>query len=597
MRAEIESRGFQTSDQKTAKTFGILELHTILKSAGLLQNKHVPSAYLRGSIDQRRDLLNGLVDTDGHVAPDGQVEFCATNRRLADAAMELVASLGGKASLIEGRSTLNGVDHGPKWRVMFYLDGAAKMPRKASRCRSGRNVAYRYVEVRPSERADTVCIEVDSPDHLFLCGRSMLPTHNSETTSFWTPAWFLENWPDRRVILCSYEADFAASWGRRVRNLISEHPEWFTVRIADDSSAAERWHTTAGGAMATAGIGGPITGKGGDLLILDDPIKNSEQANSSTYRDRAWEWWGSTFLTRREPGASVVMVLTRWHDDDLAGRVLRTSPQGWEVIRLPAIAGETDDLGRKPGVALWPERYNEADLTRIRREVGDYVWQALYQQTPPNLEGGSVYYAFGPENVSDTLQLTNALPIQFTVDFNINPGCHALLGQYDPTTDTMTDVHEFHKASLNAEALIEWLAQWVKDTGGFRWPHIEVFGDASGEGRFSSDGESAWDKVRTIFKRLQWNVRYRIDARNPPVADRVQTVNNALRDAENRRRYLIHPRCERLIADLTAMKWDGNELNKRDRKLSHASDAAGYRIFRVMPLRKVERRTSNYATI
>lgn len=426
----------------------------------------------------------------------------------------------------------------------------------------------------------------------------MPPRHGkSETSSFWTPAWFLENWPDRRVILCSYEADFAASWGRRVRNLITENQDRFTVRVADDSSAAERWHTTAGGAMATAGIGGPITGKGGDMLILDDPIKNSEQANSATYRDRAWEWWGSTFLTRREPGASVVMVLTRWHDDDLAGRVLRTSPEGWEVIRLPAIAGEHDDLGRKPGAALWPARYNAADLTRIRREVGDYVWQALYQQTPPNLEGGSVYYAFGPDNVRGDLALANQLPLQLSADFNIDPGCHALIGQYDPATDTATAVHEIHRASLHAEAMAESFVEWVESSGGWRWPHLEIFGDASGEGRFSSDGASAWDKVRAVLKRKPWPMKFRIDNRNPPVSDRVQTVNNALRDAEGRRRYLIHPRCDRLINDFRAMKWDGNELNKRDRKLSHASDADGYRIFRIMPLRRIERRASQYATI
>lgn len=437
---------------------------------------------------------------------------------------------------------------------------------------------------------------IHNPDRNLMV--MMPPRHGkSETTSYYTPAWVIENNHHARVILASYEADFAASWGRKVRNLLENNKHELSVRIAGDSSAAERWHTTEGGGMFTAGVGGPITGKGGDVLILDDPIKNAEQAYSATYRDKVWDWWGSTFLTRREPGASVIMVLTRWHDDDIAGRVLKENGDDWDVLRFPAIAEGADELGRQAGDALWPGRYNAERLASMRRQVGNYVWGALYQQTPPNLEGGAVYYAFDPTfgsgNLRPDLELTDLLPLQLSADFNINPGCHALIGQHHTATDTATAVHEIHAANMHAESMAETFVRWVESTGGFRWPHLEIFGDASGESRFSSDGKSAWDKVRAVLERQGWPIKFRIESRNPPVADRVDYVNNALRNPVGDRRYLIHPRCERLIADLRQMKWDGNELNKKDRKLSHASDADGYRIYRILPLRRLFGHSSN----
>lgn len=220
----------------------------------------------------------------------------------------------------------------------------------------------------------------------------MPPRHGkSELCSHYFPVWFLDLWPNKRVMFASYEADFAASWGRKVRNTIQEHQDKLRVRLADDSTKAARWDTTQGGGMVTAGVGGPITGRGADLLIIDDPVKNAEEANSPTYRQKVWEWWTSTARTRLEPGGVVVLVMTRWHVDDLAGRIIQNMEaegEKWKVIRFPAIAEEEDELGRKPGEALWPERYDEQALDRIRRSVGSYVWSALYQQDPKNREGG-----------------------------------------------------------------------------------------------------------------------------------------------------------------------------------------------------------------
>lgn len=231
------------------------------------------------------------------------------------------------------------------------------------------------------------------------CKRLMIampPRHGkSETTSKFFPAWFLGRFPDKRVILCSYEADFAASWGRKARNILEEWgPEAFGVKVAQDSSAANRWDIEGHlGGMVTAGVGGPITGKGADVLIIDDPVKNAEEAQSATIRERTWEWYRSTAYTRLEPGGAVILIMTRWHEDDLAGQLLLEEKNGgdqWDKVIFPAEAEENDALGRAPGEPLWPERFPRDRLAEIRKTLGSYLYAALFQQRPQPA-GGQVF--------------------------------------------------------------------------------------------------------------------------------------------------------------------------------------------------------------
>lgn len=247
----------------------------------------------------------------------------------------------------------------------------------------------------------------------------MPPRHGkSELISHWTPSWFLGVWPNRRVILCSYGATFAATWGRRSRDILTEYgSDLFGVELRDDSSAMDRWELevvdTRGvrhragmppGGMTTAGIGGPITGKGGHLIVVDDPVKNAEEALSPIVRQNHWEWFTSTLWSRREPLCVIVIVMTRWHEDDLAGRLkkrMASDPLApkWRIVTLPAVAERTEVVlpsgGGKPfqrrkGQALWPQRYDLAELDLIRRglhpdsdaPVSTFWWETLYQQNP-----------------------------------------------------------------------------------------------------------------------------------------------------------------------------------------------------------------------
>ncbi|RME86621.1 MAG: hypothetical protein D6785_03010, partial [Planctomycetota bacterium] len=197
------------------------------------------------------------------------------------------------------------------------------------------------------------------------------PRHGkSELISKYFPAWWILHKPHDRIILASYEAHFAEHWGRKVRELVEEYGKYFGVTLRKDSKRAASWETMAGGGMYTAGVGGPITGKGANLLILDDPIKNAEQALSKTYREKTWDWFNSTAYTRLEPGGSVIVMHTRWHEDDLAGRLKNTGK--YLFINFPAIADQDDSLGREPGFALWPERFPVETLLEIKNQIGSY---------------------------------------------------------------------------------------------------------------------------------------------------------------------------------------------------------------------------------
>lgn len=223
---------------------------------------------------------------------------------------------------------------------------------------------------------------------------SVPPRHGkSWLISRYTPAWFLTLYPEKNVILSSYEAGFAASWGRQARNFIQANEADLKIQLSQDSQAADRWNTREGGGMITAGVGGAITGRGGDLLIIDDPVKNWEEASSETYAQRTIDWWGSTFYTRAEPNASIIVLATRWSERDLSGYLLsdeNETKDDWTEIKLPAIAEAKDPLGRKIGEALCPERYGKEDLDKIRKAIGSRAWNALYQQRPSAQEGNII---------------------------------------------------------------------------------------------------------------------------------------------------------------------------------------------------------------
>ena len=215
----------------------------------------------------------------------------------------------------------------------------------------------------------------------------MPPRHGKSTlASIAFPAWHLGRNPDHEFISCSYSGSLAMGFSRKVRQLLREptYKTAFKTRLDPDSQSAEAWLTSSGGGFVAAGVGGGITGKGAHVLVIDDPVKNREDAESQNNRDANWDWYTSTAYTRLAPGGGVLVILTRWHDDDLAGRLLKATAEGgddWEVVRYPAIAEEDEEF-RGAGEPLHPERYDHEALVRIQRAVGPRDWSALYQQNP-----------------------------------------------------------------------------------------------------------------------------------------------------------------------------------------------------------------------
>lgn len=213
------------------------------------------------------------------------------------------------------------------------------------------------------------------------------PRHGkSELSSIKFPAWFLGKHPEKEVITASYSAELAEEFGYKTRNLVAspEYADIFRTELRSDSKSKAKWHTNNKGSYTAVGVGGAITGKGADLVSIDDPFKNRKEAESKTIRDAVFNWYTSTLYTRLEKGGSIVLTLTRWHKDDLAGRLLKAMEEGgeqWEVIIFPAIAIQDEEF-RKEGEALWPEKYDLEALQNIKQTIGLYDWNALYQQTP-----------------------------------------------------------------------------------------------------------------------------------------------------------------------------------------------------------------------
>src|SRR5690606_11634205 len=198
----------------------------------------------------------------------------------------------------------------------------------------------------------------------------------------------LENYGRKNLILCSYGAELSTDFGRQIRDIIQDNEHLLNVRIRPDAERVNNWLTQQGGAMRSVGLGGPITGRGADVLIIDDYIKEIKEALSTVHREYIWNWFVTTAFTRLEPGGTVIIVATRWHHDDLIGRILKNFPGEFTNIVIPAISEKQtpDILGRPIGEPLFPERYplgpGPGSLLERKNVLGSFFFNALYQQRP-----------------------------------------------------------------------------------------------------------------------------------------------------------------------------------------------------------------------
>lgn len=252
-------------------------------------------------------------------------------------------------------------------------------------------IAYRDAGITPADHHLLIIRELESLERgLVPRLMLMLPPGSAKSTytSVEFPPWFLGRNTQSSIIAASHTLDLAERFGRRARNIVASdaYRKVFAIRIAEDSQAAGKWETSAGGEYFAIGVGGSVTGRRADLGIIDDPTRGREDADSERNRETVWQWYLNDFLTRLKPNGRQILITTRWHEDDLAGRILEREADRWKVVRIPMIADAPDDpLSRTPGQRLWPEWFTDDMIATAQRDTRS--WNALYQQNPIPDEG------------------------------------------------------------------------------------------------------------------------------------------------------------------------------------------------------------------
>lgn len=395
-----------------------------LRVNGLLNNKHIPIKYLLADKEQRYELLRGLMDTDGTVDVKGRCEFCQMEGRLATDVYVLLRSLGFKPTLHKYDAILNGEKVGRKVRIMFTPNRDQKifkLERKQNRIltkkqqdRSDKNKFF-IKNVVTNNNEIVNCIQVDGG--MYLAGLDLMPTHNSEGSSRKLPAFMLGLNPDRKICIGSYAATIARDFNRDVQRIIDtpRYRELFPGTYLNGSNVVTMSNTYLRnsdviemvgrkGSLRVVGRGGSLTSKTVDVSILDDVYKDYAEGNSPIVRAAAWKWYTTVVRTRLHNDSQELIVFTRWHDDDLIGRIEKSgetiidvkcwadledvTPGAWVRINFEGLkTGEPTEIDpREPGAALWESRHSKQKL-EAQKALDPVQFQCLYQGNPGSRRG------------------------------------------------------------------------------------------------------------------------------------------------------------------------------------------------------------------
>ena len=248
----------------------------------------------------------------------------------------------------------------------------------------------------------------------------LMPPGSAKSTyaSVLFPPWFMGRNPQASLIGASHTTDFAEKLSRRARNLVDlkRYRNVFGFGVSDDSQAAGNWETGAGGEFYAAGVGSTIAGRRADLGLIDDPVRSREDADSDHVRQKHWDWYVHDFIPRLKPGARQILIQTRWHEDDLGGRILEREAARWYVLKLPMVARASDPLDRAPGERLWPEWFTQEMVEQAK--LDPRAWNALYQQDPAPEEGDF----FQRDDFNDYLEFPQQLHCYGASDYAVTEG-------------------------------------------------------------------------------------------------------------------------------------------------------------------------------
>lgn len=383
-------------------------LYGLLKQNDLLGHKHIPEKYLIASRSQRLELLAGLIDADGYLYhKNGRVTYSSCSEEIIEGVRKLVVSLGWRVSIAAADPVVSSSGiHGRQVVYQLCFNPTQELPVTLVRKQViGKDPMIRRRSITAIQTVAPKlgrCIQVEGG--IYLVGKTLIPTHNSEISTRSFPAWVLGQAPDTKIAICSYSATLASSFNRdiQIRMDDSRYQALFpntrlnsrnliTVAVGGVPRNSEVFGVVGHeGFVKTVGVGGSLTGTPVDLGIIDDPVKDRDTAMSLTIRNKTWAWYTDVFETRLHNDSAQVMILTRWHEDDNAGRALardgiysESNPDGWVVISFPAL--RTEDVNdfdpRSLGEALWPERHSQAKIEKVKRDNA-VTFNSMYQQDP-----------------------------------------------------------------------------------------------------------------------------------------------------------------------------------------------------------------------
>lgn len=358
--------------------------------------KHIPQEYLTASKRQRLELLAGLVDTDGYVdRKHNRIVFTTADKELRFSFEELIATFGWRTTTCECKPVTSSSGITGKriyWQIAFnpteYIPCRIER-KKLNTFSKQRRIAICGVEEIAEERGNCITVE----GGIYCVGRKLVPTHNSTTVTATFPSWYIMRNPDKKVIAVSYGDDLAQRFGNQNLEKVRTYGKIFGVDLNKKKANAKEFRIKGRtGVMISAGYGSGLTGNPADLIVIDDPVKNRLEADSETDRNRKWSDYIDSIESRISAGGKIILIMTRWHEDDLAGRLMEHYADRTTVINLPCEAEEDDVLGRKVGDALCPEIGKDnkwlADFKAAHMsEEGVRSWNALYQGRPTAKEG------------------------------------------------------------------------------------------------------------------------------------------------------------------------------------------------------------------
>lgn len=412
---------FKESKGTTTRKFYSPELNLLLKNNGLIKNKHIPDMYKYNSVEVRKNVIAGLIDTDGYVYHrNGRITISNTNKRIIDDAAFILRSLGQSVVVCEfkPRVSSSGIV-GKKIVYQLCFNPTMTFPTKVKRKKTTKLSINKKRAIVSIERKEGLgygnCIQVEGG--IYLVGDTFIPTHNSEGSSRKLPAFMLGLDPDKKICIGSYAATIARDFNRDVQRIIDtpRYRELFPGTYLNGSNVVTMANTYLRnsdviemvgrkGSLRVVGRGGSLTSKTVDVSILDDVYKDYAEGNSPIVRAAAWKWYTTVVRTRLHNDSQELIVFTRWHNDDLIGRIEKSgetiidvkcwadlenvTPGAWVRINFEGLkTGEPTEIDpREPGAALWESRHSKQKL-EAQKALDPVQFQCLYQGNPGSAEG------------------------------------------------------------------------------------------------------------------------------------------------------------------------------------------------------------------